>query len=156
MPVRRSPRPALVTTFLAVLATTLVASLAWAAAFDIRDTGWEGCSELLEVARAELGAARVVTVGVLDWDDVRAEDGVLAIHPEQAMDAEETTAFMKAGGRLAIVDDYGRGDEILSRFRIERSSPPGRPVSTHEITCKFLVFRAFHEVRRVPSPRSSR
>lgn len=109
---------------LAIVATPRPAS---AAAFDVNDSSWEGCSELLEVARAELGAARVVPVAVIDWEQVRPEDGVLALHPLQGMDAEETTAFMKAGGRLAIVDDYGRGDDTLRRFHIERTSAPSRP-----------------------------
>jgi hypothetical protein len=112
---------------------TLLALGTWTdvarAAFDVKDAGWEGCSELLEIARAELGAARVQAVGVLDWDNIRSDDGVLAIHPEQAMDPDETAAFMKAGGRLAIVDDYGRGEETLRRFKIERTSVPSRPVS---------------------------
>lgn len=99
-----------------------------AAAFEVNDTGWEGSSELLEIARGELGAARVQAVAVLNWDEVQPEDGVLAIHPLQAMDAEETTAFMKAGGRLAILDDYGLGDETLKRFHIERTVAPSRPV----------------------------
>ena len=110
------------------LLTLLTPSAALAGAFDVNDTTWEGCSELLEIARTELGPARVQTVGVLDWNDVTPEDGVIALHPLQPMDAEETTAFMKAGGRLAIVDDYGRGNETLERFKIDRIPPPSRPV----------------------------
>jgi hypothetical protein len=110
-------------------ALLLVASPARAESFDVNDTSWEGCSEMLEIARAELGASRVRAVAVLNWDEVTPEDGVLVLHPMQAMDAEETAAFMKAGGRLAIVDDYGRGDEILQRFKIERTSVPSRPVA---------------------------
>ena len=51
------------------------------------------------------------------------------IHPLQAMDPEDTAGFMKAGGRLAILDDYGLGDETLTRFHIERIPPPSRPVA---------------------------
>lgn len=98
-----------------------------AAAFDVSDTSWEGCSELLDIARAELGNVRVVPLAVIDWDQVKPEDGVLALHPLQGMDADETAAFMKAGGRLAIIDDYGRGDDTLRRFHIERTSAPSRP-----------------------------
>jgi hypothetical protein len=36
---------------------------------------------------------------------------------------------MKAGGRLAILDDYGEGEQTLSRFRIYRVPPPSRPVA---------------------------
>ncbi|MCK6593528.1 MAG: DUF4350 domain-containing protein, partial [Polyangiaceae bacterium] len=117
-----------------VVAATLAAlialapSTALAGAFDVNDTTWEGCSELLEVARTELGPARVHTVAVLDWSEVAPEDGVIALHPLQPMDAEETTAFMKAGGRLAIIDDYGRGEETLDRFKIHRIPAPTRPV----------------------------
>ncbi len=110
-------------------ATILASSDARAGAFDGNDTGWEGASELLEIARSELGAPRVQAVAVLNWDEVQPEDGVLAIHPLQPMDAEETTAFMKAGGRLAILDDYGLGDETLKRFHIERGAAPTRPVA---------------------------
>lgn len=112
---------------LSMLIGSLSPGRASAAAFEINDTSWEGCSELLDIARAEIGNARVVPVAVLDWEQVRPEDGVLALHPLQAMDADETAAYMKAGGRLAIVDDYGRGDDTLRRFHIERASPPTRP-----------------------------
>lgn len=111
------------------VALSLLPSTARAAPFDVNDTTWEGCSELLDIARNELGETRVLAVGVLDWDEVKPEDGVLALHPEQAMDPDETAAFMKAGGRLAIVDDYGRGDDTLRRFKIERAPVPSRPVS---------------------------
>ncbi len=99
-----------------------------AEAFDVADGGWEGCSELYEIARAELGPARVSAVGVLNWAEVGPEDGVLALHPEQPMDADETAAFMKAGGRLAILDDYGRGEETLARFHIDRIPAPAHPM----------------------------
>lgn len=102
---------------------------ALAGAFDVNDGTWEGCSELLEIARAELGAARVSAVAVLDWNQVQPEDGVLVLHPVQALDPDESTAFMKAGGRLAIVDDFGRGDDTLRRFRIERTTTPTRPAA---------------------------
>lgn len=98
-----------------------------AAAFDLGDSGWEGCSELLAVAKSELGESRVVVRAVLDWSTIQPGDGVMLVHPQSALDAEEATAFMRAGGRLAIVDDYGRGDALLEHFRIERRALPSRP-----------------------------
>ena len=113
----------------AAMTMTLCAHDARASAFDVSDGTWEGGSELLEIARAELGPARVRAVAVLNWDEVQPEDGVLALHPLQAMDPDDTAAFMKAGGRLAILDDYGRGDETLARFHIDRIPPPSRPIA---------------------------
>lgn len=122
-------RGPLLAALLAIAAAITAAGDARAGAFDLNDTGWEGASEMLEIARSELGAARVLPVAVLNWNDVQPEDGVLAIHPLQAMDEGDTAAFMKAGGRLAILDDYGRGDETLGRFHIDRIPPPSRPVA---------------------------
>jgi hypothetical protein len=103
---------------------------AWGAPFDLNDTSWEGCSELLAQARKELGDDRVVVRAVLDWQQIQPGDGVLLVHPMRGVDAEEATAFMRAGGRLAVVDDYGRGEELLEHFRIQRRTLPARPLDT--------------------------
>lgn len=115
--------------FLALLLALITSSSpAHSDAFDISDTSWEGCSALYDVATGELGNDRVKAVAVLDWSTVTPNDGVLVLHPLQSMDPEETEAFVRAGGRLAIVDDYGRGEETLRRFSIERTTLPTRPV----------------------------
>ncbi|MSP25446.1 MAG: DUF4350 domain-containing protein [Myxococcales bacterium] len=103
------------------------AGIASAAAFELNDGSWEGCRELLELARNELGAERVVVVGTLDWETISKEDGVLVLHPANVMDVEEVAAFMKAGGRFAIADDHGRGDRVLSHFKIHRRALPAYP-----------------------------
>lgn len=111
-----------------LLAFVTQARVAKSDAFDISDTSWEGCSELYNLATSELGSDRVKAVAVLDWSTITANDGVLVLHPLQSMDPEETEAFVRAGGRLAIADDYGRGEETLRRFSIERTTLPTRPV----------------------------
>ncbi len=110
-----------------------------AAAFEVNDTTWEGGSEMLEIARAELGAARVSPVAVLDWEEVQPEDGVLVIAPQRAMDPDDTAGFMKAGGRLAILDDYGHGDETLTRFHIDRIPAPTRPMQALRNRAAFAI-----------------
>lgn len=123
---RARPWPALAA--LAVIATALsVATEAGAAAFDFNDTTWEGCAELLSIAQEELGTERVVVQSVLDWQELTPQDGVLVLHPLPVIDAEEATAFMRAGGRLAIADDYGRGERLLTHYRIFRRTLPSRP-----------------------------
>jgi hypothetical protein len=115
--------------FTGLVVTFMAQRGARAEAFDVNDSGWEGCSQLLEIARAELGAARVEPVAVLNWEEVQPEDGVLVLHPLQPMDPDETSAFMRAGGRLAILDDYGMGDDVLHRLKIDRIPAPSRPVA---------------------------
>jgi hypothetical protein len=110
------------------LVSIFVVFPAFAGPFEVNDATWEGGSELYEIAKTELGPERVKAVSTLDWSALRADDAVLVLHPTQALDAGEASDFMKQGGRLAIVDDFGRGDEILHRFKIERTNIPARPV----------------------------
>ena len=112
---------------LVVLVGSLVPRNASAEAFDLNDASWEGCANLLELARSELGSDRVVVLSTLDWEQVKASDGVLVLHPTEPLDAEEAAAFMKAGGRMAVLDDYGKGDRLLSHFKIRRRALPTDP-----------------------------
>lgn len=114
------------------LRALVVACLLWttslgAEPFAANDTSWEGTSELLAVARAALGAQRVELVGTLDWEALTLADGLLVLHPESALNYDEASAFMRAGGRLALLDDYGKGDALLQHFQIRRVSAPLRP-----------------------------
>lgn len=117
--------------FFALLSVVLlcVPARANAGPFEVNDTSWEGGSELYEIAKTELGPDRVKPVAVLDWSAIRPDDGVLLLHPLQGVDASEASEFMKQGGRLGVVDDFGKGDEILRRFKIQRTGMPKRPVA---------------------------
>jgi hypothetical protein len=122
---RGLPRQLLAIAALATLMT--VAGTARAVAFEVADTSWEGCSELYALARTELGPDRVVLTATLDWEQLRASDGVLVLHPMHPLDAEEAAAYMKAGGRMAVLDDYGKGDRLLAHFKIHRRNLPMFP-----------------------------
>jgi hypothetical protein len=102
------------------------ASPAWGA-FDGRDDSWEGTSEFVRLAAARLGEDRVRVTDVLDWAALRPEDSVILLHPLRDLDFFEVSAFLRGGGRLALLDDYGRGTSLLARFRIRRVPPPRRP-----------------------------
>lgn len=111
------------------LALLTLSSTAAAGAFDLNDASWEGCAELLALAREELGSDRVVVLSTLDWEEVEAGDGILVLHPTNPMDQEEATSFMKAGGRMAILDDYGKGDRLLEHFKIRRRTLSTEPLA---------------------------
>jgi hypothetical protein len=97
------------------------------ASFEANDAEWQGASELLALARAELGAERVAIVGTLDYESLKPEDGVLLLHPEVEIDREEMGAFLAAGGRLAVLDDRGKATSFLAQYRITRVEAPLRP-----------------------------
>src|SRR5262245_10598093 len=117
--------------FLCVMAALLgPARAAHAGPFEVKEVDWEGCSGLLELARAELGDARVVALSALDWSEVKPEDAILLIHPDHAISSDKLAAFLHVDGRVAVLDDFGAGDKILERFGIDRVRPPARPLFT--------------------------
>lgn len=97
------------------------------AAFDVNDTTWEGGSELFELAKKRLGRERLEIAATLDYSKLSAKDGVIVLHPEVALDYAELSAFLRAGGRLALIDDYGTGDKFLQHFQIARVRAPLSP-----------------------------
>jgi hypothetical protein len=98
-----------------------------AAPFDPRGEDWEGLAQLVRTAERELGKAHVAVTSSLPLQHLRREDGVIVIHPERVLDADELSAFMRAGGRLILFDDYGTGDEFLEHFGVRRVPLPAQP-----------------------------
>lgn len=121
----RGRPPALAWLVLVLLVTVLPRPAR--AAFDFNDTEWEGTSELLQIARTELGKERVELVATLDFEQLTPNDGVLVLHPEVELNPDEIAAFLIAGGRLAVLDDHGKATNLLARYRIQRVNAPLRP-----------------------------
>jgi hypothetical protein len=110
----------------AAILTVLFASGA-EAAFEFDDTSWEGCSEFIRLAKELLGAERVLPVTTLDWQALTSNDAVLLVHPTTPLDPDEAAAFMRLGGRLGVIDDYGSGDLLLTNFKLSRRRLPRHP-----------------------------
>jgi hypothetical protein len=100
------------------------------AAFDVSDTSWEGTSELFELAKKRVGRERLEVTASLDYGKLTPKDGVVILHPESALDYAELSAFLRAGGRVAVLDDHGTGDKFLARFQIYRVRAPLSPART--------------------------
>ena len=97
------------------------------AAFDTSDTTWEGGSELFELAKKRLGRDRLEIAATLDYSKLSPKDGIVILHPEVPLDYPELSAFLRAGGRLALLDDHGSADKFLARFQIYRVRAPLSP-----------------------------
>jgi len=100
---------------------------ALAAPFASQDSSWEGCSILASMISGAVGSQRFVATDRLDWDALHPEDGVIILHPSRTLSTEDLSSFLRAGGRVAILDDYGAADEVLNRFHIRRIPAPRRP-----------------------------
>src|SRR5690606_13813417 len=91
---------------------------------------WDSTTKLLELARKQLGARRVVLSPELDWSRLEATDAVLVLHPEARLQFSELSAFLAGGGRVALIDDFGKADQALARFHIRRHSAPIEPLES--------------------------
>jgi hypothetical protein len=108
---------------------------AWAATaaakgFEVSDTSWEGTSELYAAAQHELGKARVEVLASIDYEHLGKDDGLLVLHPERELDYNELSAFLRAGGRMAVLDDRGEAAGFLARFQIHRVEAPRSPAQS--------------------------
>jgi hypothetical protein len=103
------------------------AAAAKSMAFDPAGDDWQGLSQLVRLARDLLGPQRVVVTQVLSLSQLERDDAIIMVHPTRAIDVDEIETFMRAGGRVVLVDDYGTGDELLARFHVLRVPMPDRP-----------------------------
>lgn len=116
--------------FIGVIVAWVALPVPARAAFDFNDPSWEGTSELLSIAREKLGRGRVRIAPTIAWDELQPVDALLVLHPERELDYREVAAFLSAGGRLGLLDDYGKADGLLQRFRIHRVRAPLEPAET--------------------------
>jgi len=122
---------------LVVLAISFMISLSGSAAadgsahpFDITGSDWEGASEFVQLARHELGDARIMATERIDLTHLRPEDSLILLHPEKTLDVGSFARFMRAGGRVILLDDYGRADALLRHFGMERIPTPQHPADS--------------------------
>ncbi len=116
-------RSTLVAGVLAILGLAGVAE----AAFELEDTGWEGCSQFWELAKQELGRDRVRLISSLDYSILAPGDALVFLHPEVEIRFHPLAAFLAAGGRAAVIDDHGKAAPLLERFHIHRANAPTLP-----------------------------
>jgi hypothetical protein len=120
----------LVLAFFAFAVAAVYPTDARAAPFDLSGSGWEEAGELVRLARGELGTARVVTTAQIDFTDLKPEDGLLLLYPERSLDVDELSKFMRAGGRVIMLDDFGRGESLLTNFGMARVPIPKHPAES--------------------------
>jgi hypothetical protein len=89
------------------------------------NVGWNGLSELLEIAAQEGDVTRLSRADVAH---LSTNDGLLIIHPVQQLPTAELAKFMRSGGRVAVADDFGAGGRFLGTFGMTLRDVEGEPV----------------------------
>lgn len=93
--------------------------------FDPGSTAWNGLSGLVEAA-AEANV-RLDTPTRLDVADLSPTDAIVLVHPDRELPVQSLSAFLRAGGRVVIADDFGSGEDFLASFGIVRRPPSDPP-----------------------------
>lgn len=119
----RAVRAALPTALLLAALAPAPAGRAHAQGGDFAPAGgaWNSVSELVQIARAR--EIEIVTPDRMDVGTLRPNDSLLILHPRAELPANALTRFLRAGGRVALADDFGAGDSLLSVFQIGRGAP---------------------------------
>lgn len=89
--------------------------------FDPGSTAWNGLSGLVEAAAdADI---RLDTPERLDVANLSPTDAIVLVHPDRELPVPSLSAFLRAGGRVVLADDFGGGGEFLESFGIARVDP---------------------------------
>ncbi|MBX7192914.1 MAG: DUF4350 domain-containing protein [Sandaracinaceae bacterium] len=89
--------------------------------FATTNAQWNGLSGVLDVAREE--DADLVVVSHLDLGTLTPSDGLLVVYPDEPLPTDDLSNFMRAGGRVAVADDFGAAETFFRAFRIGRGEP---------------------------------
>jgi hypothetical protein len=116
---------------LALLPSPAAASLPSPASpsLDPQSEAWDGLSQLVALAHAEFGQAQVIVTQQLELGTLSRSDALLIVHPTRPLDTDELLNFMHAGGRIALLDDYGSGDAFEAALGIKRVPLPSKPAT---------------------------
>ncbi|MGH7436680.1 MAG: DUF4350 domain-containing protein [Polyangiaceae bacterium] len=99
------------------------------ASLDPQSEAWDGLSQLVALAHGEFGQAQVIVTQRLDLGTLARQDALLVVHPTRPLDTDELLSFMHAGGRIALLDDYGSGDAFEADLGIKRVPLPSKPAA---------------------------
>ncbi len=87
--------------------------------YDVQSGEWNGLQELVRLAqRVDVDLRPSAT---LDWSTVRRGDGLLIVYPQSAVELADLSGFLEDGGRLALMDDFGRAGPLFRWFQVTRS-----------------------------------
>jgi hypothetical protein len=100
-------------------------------------SGWDGLDQLERVA-SEAGVL-LKTGPKVDLAQLSSADALLIVGPTSALPVTSLTTFLREGGRIALLDDFGSGDRLLSAYQVARSAAPTEDVPALRGDSRLLV-----------------
>src|SRR5687768_16590514 len=75
--------------------------------YGVASPAWNSLSGLVALGRDPSRGTTFELPSVLDLHELRPNDALLLVFPTKSPPREDLSAFLHAGGRLAIADDFG-------------------------------------------------
>jgi hypothetical protein len=110
---------ALMCTAIGCLLLALSASLATKADAQPR---WDKLDNLLRTARES--GTEILAPDVLDLSLLDPRDALLIVAPDDALPTGALTSFLREGGRIALLDDFGPAERLLAAYQVTRLPAP--------------------------------
>jgi hypothetical protein len=88
----------------------------------VAQSSWDGLETLTALARD--AEAPLLTPAALDLAQLTPRDALLIVSPEVALPTGALTSFLRDGGRIALLDDFGSGERLLSAYQVQRYDAP--------------------------------
>jgi hypothetical protein len=106
-----------------LLATALLASVAcWPGGRARAQPAWDGLERL--VALADAAHVELLAPRTLSLSQVSERDALLLVNPQRPLPVGALSTFLREGGRIALLDDFGSGGRFLSAYQVERLPAP--------------------------------
>ncbi|MET0340019.1 MAG: DUF4350 domain-containing protein [Polyangiales bacterium] len=87
---------------------------------------WDGLDSLLRASRDS--DAAIEAPDVLDLSHIDSRDALLIIAPDGALPTGALTTFLREGGRIALLDDFGPAERLLAAYQVTRLPAPSGDV----------------------------
>ncbi|MEO0326598.1 MAG: DUF4350 domain-containing protein, partial [Myxococcota bacterium] len=94
------------------------------------------------VARAGEQGVRLDTPAEIEVASLDRSDGLLLLHPVRGLPLASLAAFLRSGGRVALADDFGEGEALLSLYGIRRERAEGEGIARLRGNPRLLVATA--------------
>lgn len=106
----------------ALAAALLAAAACWPSARARAQQAWDGLERL--VALADAAHVELVAPRSLSLSQVSERDALLLVNPQRPLPVGALSTFLREGGRIALLDDFGSGGRFLSAYQVERLPAP--------------------------------
>jgi len=83
---------------------------------------WDGLDSLLRTARGS--GTELTAAATLDLSRLEPRDALLISGASDALPVGALTTFLREGGRVALLDDFGGGERLLAAYQVKRLPPP--------------------------------